>query len=166
MDQQHTEQQGKGFTGKHMLMVMVLFFGCIIAVNLVLVFFANKSWTGLIVKNSYVASQHFNSQVAAQKELEQSGWKGTLDYEAGRFTLTLNQRDASLSGLDVSGQLRRPVHEGEDRKLDFLEGPNGRYSATTQLQPGKWKLEISAKGEDGDFKQVYRFFVTPNGKLH
>ena len=52
----------KEFTGRHMLAIMLAFFGTIIAVNLVMAIFASRSWTGLVVKNSYVASQEFNEK--------------------------------------------------------------------------------------------------------
>ena len=45
------------FTGFHMLACMIVFFGVIVAVNLTMATLASQSWTGLVVKNSYVASQ-------------------------------------------------------------------------------------------------------------
>ena len=45
------------FTGYHMLGVLVLYFGTIITVNLVMARFAITTWTGLVVENTYVASQ-------------------------------------------------------------------------------------------------------------
>ena len=56
------------FTGWHMVGVLGLFFGVTILVNLALAFFANGSWTGLIVKNSYVASQHYNERLAKEEQ--------------------------------------------------------------------------------------------------
>ena len=54
------ERKPAEFTGRHMLAIMLAFFGVIIAVNLVMATLASKSWTGLVVKNTYVASQQFN----------------------------------------------------------------------------------------------------------
>ena len=51
------------FTGKHALAVFVGAFGVIIAVNLVLAYNAVKTFPGLEVKNSYVASQEFNERL-------------------------------------------------------------------------------------------------------
>ena len=61
------------FTGRHMLLVMVAFFGVTITVNLVLAFFATSSWTGLIVKNSYVASQEYNEKLAEARAQDALG---------------------------------------------------------------------------------------------
>ncbi len=62
--------QPKPFTGRHMLFAMLAFFGVIIAVNLTMAVFATKSWTGLVVKNSYVASQAFNRELEQAKVQE------------------------------------------------------------------------------------------------
>lgn len=54
---------GKGkwrFTGYHMIACVVSFFAVIIFANVTMAWFASSSWTGLVVKNSYVASQQFN----------------------------------------------------------------------------------------------------------
>ncbi|NJR13875.1 MAG: hypothetical protein HC779_06455, partial [Phyllobacteriaceae bacterium] len=61
--------------GYHMLAIFVAFFGVIVAVNLTMARFAVTHWTGLVVKNSYVASQNYNGwlrQAAASKAL---GWQ-------------------------------------------------------------------------------------------
>ena len=48
---------------KHALAMFVAAFGVIIAVNLVLAYNAVKTFPGLEVKNSYVASQEFNERL-------------------------------------------------------------------------------------------------------
>ena len=63
---QRTVRSGE-FTGRHMLAAMLAFFGVIIAVNITMAVFAQTSWTGFVVRNSYVASQEFNGKVAAAR---------------------------------------------------------------------------------------------------
>lgn len=46
----------KELTGRHVLLMFVAGFGIIIAVNLTLAFSAVRTFPGLEVKNSYVAS--------------------------------------------------------------------------------------------------------------
>jgi nitrogen fixation protein FixH len=55
------------FTGWHMLGIMVAFFGVIIAVNLTMAYNAIHSWSGLVVQNTYVASQEFNDKAETAK---------------------------------------------------------------------------------------------------
>ena len=69
------ETPGRRFTGGHMLALVCGFFGVVIAVNLTMALFATGSWTGLVVKNSYVASQHFNEELmnAAARKMCSAG---------------------------------------------------------------------------------------------
>ena len=60
------------FTGRHMLAVVFAFFGTIITVNLVMAFLATGTFPGLVVKNSYIASQHYNERLAETRAHEQS----------------------------------------------------------------------------------------------
>ena len=86
-------QPGAVFSGRHMLLTMLAFFGVIIGVNLTMAWFARSSWTGLVVENSYVASQEFNAKMEARiKEyglsrstvfLEQLNRKDILDIFQG-----------------------------------------------------------------------------------
>ena len=72
------KDQGFVFTGWHMLAIMIMFFGTIITVNLIMAWNASHSWSGLVVQNTYVASQQFNGKVALAKELAASGIEGNL----------------------------------------------------------------------------------------
>ena len=48
------------FTGRHMFATLVVFFGIVIAVNFTMASYATTTFGGLVVENSYVASQKFN----------------------------------------------------------------------------------------------------------
>ncbi|HEU0223277.1 MAG TPA: FixH family protein, partial [Paracoccaceae bacterium] len=54
-------------TGRLVLAVALGAFGIVIAVNLVLVFAATRTFPGLVVPNSYVASQDFDRSRVAQE---------------------------------------------------------------------------------------------------
>src|SRR3546814_20687118 len=72
------------FTGWHMLGAMLLFFGIVISVNLYMAWQATRSWSGLVVENTYIASQEFNGKVADAKALAASGVTGSLRSEERR----------------------------------------------------------------------------------
>ena len=59
------------FTGRHAALLFVGSFGIIISVNVALAVNAVRTFPGLEVKNSYVASQEFNDRLHAQTAL---GW--------------------------------------------------------------------------------------------
>ena len=77
------------FTGWHMLTCMIAFFGVIIVVNFTMASFASKSWTGLVVKNSYVASQKFNDELAVAEAQQARGWRSQVAYENGELVFQL-----------------------------------------------------------------------------
>ena len=67
-------------TGPKVLAIMLAAFGTVIAVNLTLAWSAVSTFPGLEVKNSYVASQNFNAELAAQQAL---GWDVSADVWTG-----------------------------------------------------------------------------------
>lgn len=151
------------FTGRHMLALMVAFFGIIFIANGAMVYFASKSWTGLVVKNSYVASQGFNKRADVQRQLLHDGWRGALSIGKDKFDFRVFQKDQPLEGCTVSGLLQRPVHNRADRTLSFAASGKGVYSARIVLAPGKWSLRLTTlcPNETRAFQQQYRFVVSP-----
>lgn len=135
-------------TGKHVLGITVGAFTVIIAVNMLMAFKAVSTFPGLEVANSYVASQTWDADMAAQKAL---GWNLAEDYDAGAGELRLTFTDATgapvmLSGLKVL--VGRPTEASDDKSPDFVREA-GVYVARTTLAPGKWMLHVEAQAEDG-----------------
>jgi len=62
------------FTGRHAAILLVLFFGVVIAVNLTMARLASGSYGGEVVKNSYVASQNFNKWLGEAQRERSLGW--------------------------------------------------------------------------------------------
>ncbi len=147
----------RGITGPKFLGFMVGVFGLIIAVNLVLAFKAVSTFPGLEVDNSYVASQAFDSDKAAQKAL---GWKLTHDYENGELRLSFADKDglpAEIRSLDVL--VGRTTESREDIHPQFTREA-GVYVAKEALQPGKWMMHVEARAKDGTlFRQRLDMFV-------
>ena len=70
------------FTGKHMLAIMVVFFGVVIAVNILMARLATQTFSGVVVDNSYVASQHYNSWLDEAAKEKALGWKASVERRA------------------------------------------------------------------------------------
>ena len=135
-------------TGKHVLGISVGAFSIIIAVNFLMAFKAVSTFPGLEVENSYVASQTWDADMAAQKAL---GWKLAEDYDAKAGELRLTFTDATgtpvqLAGLNVL--VGRPTEASDDQTPSFVREA-GVYVARTTLGPGKWMLHVEARAEDG-----------------
>jgi nitrogen fixation protein FixH len=135
----------KEFTGRHMLVIMLLFFGTIIAVNLVMATYSQTSWTGLVVENSYVASQEFNEKAAEGRAQLAHGWRTRLDFQPGQITYRLQDVAGSpiaLTGVKIT--FRRPSYEAEDLTMAMQRQADGLFGVTTHLRDGIWIVETSA----------------------
>lgn len=145
MTQTKSKRSGE-FTGWHMLAVCVGAFGVIITVNLALAFNAVRTFPGLNVKNSYVASQEFDVRRAAQEAL---GWR--VDVVAERDTLRVNITGQSGQPVEVeslTATVGRATHLKDDMTPEFQFDGAG-YVAPAVLAPGKWAVRLDALAEDG-----------------
>jgi nitrogen fixation protein FixH len=149
-------QKPKEFTGKHMLMVIGLFFGTIITVNLIMAYFATSSWTGLVVKNSYVASQHYNEKLAANRAQDALGWSPSLEVggDVLRYRL-LDAKGAPVDATQAEAMLRRPSHERDDHMVTLLPDANGDFVVDHALASGAWDIEVQLTTSN-DIPFVYR----------
>ncbi len=133
------------FTGKHMLAIMLAFFGVVLAANMTMVYFAQSSWTGLVVKNSYVASQVFNEKTAALVASESADVHPVVSFAAGTLQVTLRTRAGeAVSAHGVKVTLGRPSHEGEDRTVELLQNGPGVFGIAQSLGAGQWTGTVSA----------------------
>ncbi len=151
----------RNFTGWHMAFTMISFFGVIIGVNIVLAIFASKSWTGLVVKNSYIASQNFNRDAGIARQQHAKGWRLTSIVDHGKVVVTiLDQADRPISGLTVAAVLQRPTTEAEDEAHEFQEIGAGKYRSRTAVRPGAWLVDITVRqANHGAMRFVQRVFA-------
>lgn len=149
------------FTGRHMLLVMLAFFGVIIAVNVTMATLANTTWSGLIVKNSYVASQHFNAKAQAARAQIALGWTGTMGYEAGTFRYALADAAGAPVRVETSEAFfRRPVDDRHDQTIPMMPAGPGAIAAAVDLKDGIWIVEIAAAaGLEAPYRDVRRIAV-------
>lgn len=137
---------GNVLTGRKVLAITLGAFGIIIAVNLVMAWFAVQTFPGLEVRNSYVAGQGFNERLRAQQALD---W--TVDADLTGGVLTVRLLDATGSAAPVStltAILGRPTTEREDVTLDFTYD-NGAFVAPVTVDYGNWDLRLRAEAGDG-----------------
>lgn len=131
------------FTGGHMLALMIAFFGVIISVNVFMAYSAISTWTGLVVKNSYVASQEFNTKLANANAQAAAGWQGGLAYEDATLHFTLiDGDDQPLTAQTVTIALSRPIGVTDDQSVSLTQRPDGSYSTPLDLAPGAWNAVI------------------------
>ena len=147
--------------GRHVLFGMVAFFVVVIGVNVTLAVLANTSWTGLSVENGYVASQHFNDELAEARRQTAFGWKAEFGYRDAQLELVLTDNSGRpLSGLTVEVELERPSTDRDDHRLPLSEFGPGIYAAAGPLKAGQWDADILIRDSAGrSMRRIYRFVV-------
>jgi nitrogen fixation protein FixH len=85
-------EKSKTFTGWHMLAIMVAFFGVVISVNMLMAYYANTSWSGILAKNTYVASQDFNAKAEEARGWAVRGFKGDFSVNGKRLASKVRSR--------------------------------------------------------------------------
>ncbi|WP_192384644.1 FixH family protein [Mesorhizobium silamurunense] len=147
-------REPREFTGKHMLLTILAFFGVVIGVNLTMATLANTSWTGLVVENTYVASQQFNQKAEEGRVQAALGWTSKLTIAGGEVRYSLSDADGKpvpLQGVKVL--FRHPAYEAEDKSITLASAVGQEFAAQHTPRDGVWIVEIDA---DAGLAQPYR----------
>ncbi len=144
-------------TGRKVFLIAASAFAVIIGVNVLMAVKAIGTFPGLEVKNSYVASQVFDAERAAQQAL---GWTLTEGYEAGELRLAFRDKEGLPVQVErLSATVGRTTEASDDLNPDFV-WRNGDYVASADLAPGKWMILLEAFAADGTrFHQRLDLFV-------
>ena len=134
------------FTGRKVFAAFAGAFGVIIGVNLLMAYFAIGTFPGMDVKNSYVASQNFDTERAAQQAL---GWTVSVTYEPGELVVEVVDRSGRPADVAILNAIvGRPTHVRDDQTPQFQQR-GGKFRAPLTLGKGKWNLRLKATALDG-----------------
>lgn len=128
----------KRFTGRHITIILVAFFGVVVAVNVTMATFAARTFGGVVVENSYVASQRYNEWLAAARKQDALGWTAKPSLAADRRV----EVELSVPKAAVSGFARHPLGRAEDRQLQFRARRDGRLVSDETLPAGRWVVHL------------------------
>lgn len=145
-------------TGRKVFFGMAGAFGIIISVNLFLAFSAVKTFPGLEVANSYVASQHFDEDREAQLAL---GWTVAADVSNEELHVSITDANGDpVQVQSIDGTFGRATSVRDDQTPAFaFDGT--LYRAPVVTAEGNWNLRMVAVAEDGtEFKQRVVVLVT------
>jgi len=136
----------KAFTGKRMAAIMVAGFGLVVAVNFAMAWKATSTFSGVQVKNSYVASQNFNRWLEEAERVRALGWEvKPLWRKDGRIELRLANVP---EGAVATAAVRHPLGLQQDRTLAFVALDDATLLSTQALPLDRWiiRIEVSAGG--------------------
>lgn len=140
------------FTGKRFALIMVIGFGIVIAVNFTMAGYATSGFSGVVVENSYVASQKYNGWLEQAREQDKLGWSGPV-IRTGEGALLL-EAPAIPAGAKVRAELRRPLGQREEIAFPLNADGAGRYVSAAAVAPGRWtvRVNVTANGQSVRFE--------------
>lgn len=144
----------RSFTGRHMTAILAAFFGVVIAVNFTMATFASTTFGGIVVENSYVASQQFNDWLGEAEAQRALGWEAVAEHlPDGRVAVTLA---GVPGGATVTAEARHPLGRLPDHALTFAATTGSRFLSIEPLPQGRWtlRLEVRAGGKFSRSEQV------------
>ncbi len=133
-------------TGRKVFIITASAFSVIIGVNLTMAYLAVGSFPGLEVKNSYVASQKFDDDRAAQEAL---GWDISANVEDNVLTIAFTGRNGyPVEVQTLEATVGRATHVKDDVAPEFAYS-DGTFTAPVDLKPGNWNIRLVATAPDG-----------------
>ncbi|MFC4291867.1 FixH family protein [Sphingorhabdus arenilitoris] len=132
------------FNGRHMTMILIVFFGIIMAVNFTMARLAVTGFSGTVVDNSYVASQNFNSWLNAADAQEKLGWTVQVKRRVdGRLQVEVSDRSGPLSAAKLSAVAVHPLGQKQSVSIDFEPSTQGDFLSSRPLPLGRWQLALT-----------------------
>lgn len=139
------DTHGTPLTGRKVAMMFCGAFAVIISVNLTLAYQAVATFPGLEVKNSYVASQHFDANRKAQEAL---GWDVGATLVARTLTLSITSGGAPVEAKLISATLGRATNVAHDETPAFKFDGHA-FVAPVNATHGYWNLRLVAEADNG-----------------
>lgn len=154
--------------GKHVFLMLVAFFGFIIAVNAIMGWFALRTMPGTEVKSAYQASQGFQKELDKAKEQDARGWK--IDGEVTRtpygdvqiLVTAYDKEEKPLVFKQALVIFRHPADSRGDRRADLVVVKPGLYRASIgpEMPAGAWRMMLAMQDQQGiDYKSETRVHV-------
>ncbi len=149
----------KELTGRHVLYMLLAFFGVMLAVNIYFTVAAVKSFRGEDVPRSYRQGLEYNQTLAARAVQNDMDWSVRANQIDDRIVLLFQDNDGqAITQLSVEAKLRHPVDTARDLPVKFSPNAEGRYEATNIPLGGKWLLVGTASNSAQKFKFEYELW--------
>jgi len=135
------------WTGRTILMTLVISFGVIFAVNGLMVYEALSTLTGVDTDSAYQAGLQFEDEVAQARAQDARHWQvdAELTPSAGGERVDLNARDAAgrpIGGLEAMATFERPIDRRQDRSITLIADSAGSFHGNADVAAGQWDLVL------------------------
>jgi nitrogen fixation protein FixH len=140
------------FTGFHMAAILVTFFAVVIGVNMTMAVLATRTFGGMVVDNSYVASQNFNNWLSQARKQQASGLECRLALDAQRRVVLTIAAPMARRGAIPRGHAEHPLGRADDVPLRFEEIGIGQFRSRAPIPAGRWILRVALSAKSGDLR--------------
>ncbi|MBF0370785.1 MAG: FixH family protein [Magnetococcales bacterium] len=149
---------------------IIVFFLIVFIANGVMIYYASRSWNGLVTEDHYRKGIAFDEVVQAQTAQDALGWQGSLEAaglitgQPGRLLFRLTTSNGEpLPQAQVSGVLFRPTQAGFDLPLTLTETDPGLYVVRIEPPfPGAWDVKLLAVTPAGEYRFAERIHIPPS----
>ncbi|PHY20157.1 FixH family protein [Caulobacter sp. BP25] len=140
-------------TGWHVLIGVVLFFATVIAVDIIFMVQAYRTFSGEVASNPYEAGLTFNRTLAQRQKEAALGWSASVETPEGKAVSVkvVDRSGKPMDGLSLTGVLERPATDNGRQTLNFRSLGGGRYQAAAYLE-GAWDLRATARNAKDMFE--------------
>lgn len=158
-----TTVPGRPITGRFVLICLIVFFGLIIAINVVMMKLAIATLPGTEVDSPYAASLAYGNEIETARAQMTRGWiviahVGRDDDGGASVRVEARDRDGKPpADVIFSARLERPADRRLDRLVDLAEIGGAVYRGrVAELAAGQWSLVL-----EGD-RNGARVFLSRN----
>jgi nitrogen fixation protein FixH len=145
----------QGFTlkGRHVLAMLLLFFGTVFSVNFYMARVAIQTFSGLEAEKPYQEGLKYNNEIAFAREQSARNWtvSATVAGQSQGVMLDIVQRDktgAATPDLTMRATFFHPADRRRDVKMDVAPVGGGHYRTPVQIAAGRWDVQIEAFQKD------------------
>lgn len=135
--------------------------GLVVAVNMVLVYFAISTFTGVTVPRSYERGRGYEAVLAEAARQDALGWTAGVALTGGTLRVVAADREGRPVHGRVEGVLLRPL-EGTEVPLAFAPTGGGRWAAEVEPpQRGQWEARLTLFGPNEAAFDIRRRVIVP-----
>jgi len=129
-----------------MLAIFAIGFGIVAAVNFTMAGLATRGFGGVVVENSYVASQKFNGWLDAASRQQSLDWGAEMKRnDDGKLVVTASNIPATAT---ARVELRRPLGDPARQSIMLKRGPGELFVSHSPFDRGRWLARLTIS--DGD----------------
>ena len=147
LDAPAADHPPRRWTGRTILMTLVVSFGVIFAVNGLMVYEALSTLTGVDTDSAYQAGLQFEQDVAQARAQDARHWRidARLTPSIAGERVELSVRDAAgqpIAGMAAMATFERPIDRRQDRSVALVEDSAGRFHGNADVAAGQWDFVI------------------------